>query len=393
MGTMKSQTASLTLRRGRAPAPPNGRKAASATPAGERSGLLARLGLNKVKVKTKDLAIFTRQFGVMIGSGLPLMQALEILAGQQQNKRFGEVLGGIQKAVEGGATLSASCRQHPTVFDPLYTNMIEAAEMGGALESVLQRLASYMEKAVKLRAAVKSALIYPVSVLVIAMGVIIMLLWKVVPIFTTLFAGLNAVLPLPTRIVIGLSNVVSHFIWLLALAVVAAVVVVKRYRRTPQGRVVLDGLLLKLPVLGVLLRKIAVARFSRTLSTLLTSGVPMLEALDITARAAGNAVIEKAVNTVRHEVEAGRDVADPMRRSGVFPHMAVQMVAVGEQTGALDSMLQKVADFYEDEVDVAVADLLAAMEPMIIVFLGVVVGGIVISMYLPLFSLIGKLAG
>ncbi|HEV3277152.1 MAG TPA: type II secretion system F family protein [Terriglobia bacterium] len=354
---------------------------------------LARLGVGKLKVKSKDLAIFTRQFGVMLGSGLPLVQALEILAEQQQNKGFGKALSGIRSSVESGSTLSGACRQYPRVFDPLYTNMLEAGETGGVLEAVLQRLAAHLEKSVKLRAAVKSALIYPVAVLVIALGVVVMLLWKVVPIFGTLFAGLNATLPLPTRLVMALSNFVSHYIAVLGLGVAGGVVALKRYYRTPRGRRVLDGVVLKLPAVGVLLRKIAVARFSRTLSTLITSGVPMLESLEITSRTAGNAVIEEAVNMVRREVEAGHDVSTPMRRSGAFPHMAVQMVAVGEQTGALDSMLQKVAEFYEDEVDVAVADLLAAMEPAIIVFLGTVVGGIVISMYLPLFSLISKLAG
>ncbi len=354
---------------------------------------VARPAPRKVRVKSKDLAVFTRQFGVMLGSGLPLIQGLEILAEQQQNKGFAAVLKVIRSSVEGGATLSGACRQHASVFDALYTNMLEAGETGGVLEAVLKRLSAHLEKAVKLRAAVKSALIYPVSVMVIALSVVILLLWKVVPIFATLFAGLDATLPLPTRVVIALSHFVASYIWLIGLVVAGGVVGLKKYYGTPEGRRLLDGLLLKLPAVGVLLRKIAVARFSRTLSTLITSGVPMLESLDITARTAGNAVIEDAINMVRREVEAGHDVADPMRRSGVFPHLTVQMVAVGEQTGALDNMLEKVADFYEDEVDVAVADLLAAMEPMIIVFLGTVVGGVVISMYLPLFSLISKLAG
>jgi type IV pilus assembly protein PilC len=370
-----------------------GRPGSRAAGPAAAAGKAPRAGFAKVRVKTKDLAVFTRQFGVMLGSGLPLIQGLEILAEQQQNKAFGKALSAIRSSVEGGSTLSGACRQHASIFDALYTNMLEAGETGGVLEGVLQRLAVHLEKSVKLRAAVKSALIYPVSVMVIALGVVILLLWKVVPIFATLFAGFNATLPLPTRFVIALSHFVAGYIWLVGLATVGGVVALQRYYVTKGGRRVLDGLLLKLPVLGNLLRKIAVARFSRTLSTLITSGVPMLESLDITARTAGNAVIEDAINLVRREVEAGHDVADPMRRSGVFPHLTVQMVAVGEQTGALDSMLQKVADFYEDEVDVAVADLLAAMEPCIIVFLGTVVGGVVISMYLPLFSLISKLSG
>jgi type IV pilus assembly protein PilC len=344
-------------------------------------------------VKPKELAIFTRQLSVMVSSGLPLIQTLEILGEQQENKGFGEVLARIRATVEGGSTLSAAFERHPKVFDTLYVNMLEAGETGGVLEVVLQRLSTYIEKAVKLRAAVKSALIYPTAVVVIATAVIIGLLWKVVPIFATLFAGLNATMPLPTRMVIGLSHVVVQFSWLIVLLAVGIPMALRRYHRTPRGRVQIDGMILKLPVLGMLMRKIAVARFSRTLSTLITSGVPMLQSLDITGRTAGNAVIENAIVSVRSEVEAGHTVASPMRRSGVFPNMVVQMVEVGEQTGALDAMLHKVADFYEDEVDAAIKDLLAALEPAIIVFLGTAVGGIVISMYLPLFSLIGKLAG
>jgi type IV pilus assembly protein PilC len=361
--------------------------------ASKPAGLLSRKSTDRVRVKPRELAIFTRQLSVMISSGLPLIQTLEILAEQQDNKGFAEALRRIRATVEGGSTLAAAFQRYPKIFDALYTNMLEAGETGGILEGVLQRLSSYIEKAVKLRAAVKSALIYPTAVVVIATGVIIGLLWKVVPIFATLFAGLNATMPLPTRIVIALSHGVVRFSWLIVLAAIAAPVGLRRYHATPQGREYIDGVILRLPVLGMLMRKIAVARFSRTLSTLITSGVPMLESLDITGRTAGNAVIEKAIAGVRNEVEAGHTVANPMRRSGAFPNMVVQMVEVGEQTGALDAMLQKVADFYEDEVDVAIKDLLSALEPAIIVFLGVAVGGIVISMYLPLFSLIGKLAG
>ena len=369
-------------------------KAAARPSSGPRpAGLLKRKSRERVRVKPKDLAVFTRQLSVMISSGLPLIQTLEILAGQQENKGFADVLARIRSAVEGGSTLSSAFERHPSVFDSLYTNMLEAGETGGVLEGVLQRLSSYIEKAVKLRAAVKSALIYPVAVVVIAVGVIILLLWKVVPIFATLFAGLNATMPLPTRVVIGLSQGVVRFSWMIVLLAVGVPFLLRRYYATAAGRERIDGIILKLPVLGVMMRKIAVARFSRTLSTLITSGVPMLESLEITGRTSGNAVIEKAISGVRSEVEAGHNVADPMRRSGVFPNMAVQMVQVGEQTGALDSMLGKLADFYEDEVDVAVKDLLAALEPAIILFLGIAVGGIVISMYLPLFSLIGKLAG
>ncbi|HUY15576.1 MAG TPA: type II secretion system F family protein [Terriglobia bacterium] len=345
------------------------------------------------KVAPKHLAVFTRQFSVMIDAGLPLVQCLEILASQQEDKKFGRALTSVRSTVESGATLANALRKHPKVFDDLYTNMVEAGEAGGILDGILQRLSTYIEKAVKLKRAVQSAMIYPVAVLVIAGGVIMLLLWKVVPIFATLFAGLGAALPLPTRIVIGLSHAVASFAWIFLLGIGGIFFGLKQYYATPGGRMMIDKLVLKIPVLGGLMRKIGVARFTRTLGTLITSGVPMLEALDITARTAGNAVIEKAILDVRKAIEGGQTIVDPLRATGVFPNMVTQMIGVGEQTGALDTMLQKVADFYEDEVDAAVGDLLTLMEPMIILFLGVVVGGVVISMYLPLFSLVGKLAG
>ncbi len=345
-------------------------------------------------VNAKELAVFTRQFSVMIDAGLPLVQCLEILAGQQENKTFQKVLTGTRSAVEGGSTLSAAMRQYEKVFDQLYVNMVEAGETGGILDTILQRLSAYIEKNVKLKRAVKSALVYPISVLVVAASVIILLLWKVVPIFATLFAGLGVDLPLPTRIVIFLSNFVGSIFGLLILVVFVGIAIgLKVWYGTPKGRMAIDTVLLKLPLVGILLRKIAVARFTRTLGTLISSGVPILEGLDVTARAAGNAVIEKALLYVRKGLEAGRTLADPLKETDVFPGMVTQMIGVGEQTGAMDAMLQKIADFYEDEVDAAVKDLLSAMEPMMIVFLGVVVGGIVISMYLPLFSLIAKLGG
>jgi type IV pilus assembly protein PilC len=345
-------------------------------------------------VSAKELAIFTRQFSVMIDAGLPLVQCLEILASQQENKMFQKVLTGVRGAVEGGSTLSAAMKQYPKVFDPLYSNMVEAGETGGILDTILQRLSTYIEKNVKLKAAVKSALIYPVGVLTIAGGVITLLLWKVVPIFATLFAGLGVDLPLPTKVVIALSNFVgSIFGFLIVVFGVGSVIGLKLWYDTPTGRFVLDTIVLKLPVLGILMRKIAVARFTRTLGTLISSGVPILEGLDITARTSGNAVVERALNQVRKSLEEGKSLTEPLKESEVFPGMVTQMIAVGEQTGAMDAMLQKIADFYEDEVDVAVKDLLTALEPIMIVFLGLVVGGVVISMYLPLFSLIGKLSG
>jgi type IV pilus assembly protein PilC len=345
-------------------------------------------------VDAKELAIFTRQFSVMIDAGLPLVQCLEILATQQENKTFQKVLTGTRTAVEGGSTLSAAMKQYPKVFDPLYTNMVEAGETGGILDTILQRLSSYIEKNVKLQRAVKSALVYPIGVLTIAAGVITLLLWKVVPIFATLFAGLGVDLPLPTKIVIALSHFVgSIFGFLIFVGVVASVFGLKVWYGTPGGRMVIDTIILKLPVLGILMRKIAVARFTRTLGTLISSGVPILEGLDITARTSGNAVIEKALTQVRKSLEEGKSLTEPLKDSEVFPGMVTQMIAVGEQTGAMDAMLQKIADFYEEEVDSAVKDLLTALEPIMIVFLGLVVGGVVISMYLPLFSLIGKLSG
>jgi type IV pilus assembly protein PilC len=344
-------------------------------------------------VKAKELAIFTRQFSVMIDAGLPLVQCLEILASQQENKLFQKVLTGTRGQVEGGATLSAAMRTSPKVFDPLYVNMVEAGETGGILDTILQRLSTYIEKNVKLQRAVKSALVYPVGVLTVAGGVITLLLWKVVPIFATLFAGLGVDLPLPTKIVIALSNFVGSIFGLLILVAIAgAIFGLKVWYSTPQGRFILDSIVLKLPVLGILMRKIAVARFTRTLGTLISSGVPILEGLDITAKTAGNAVVERALQQVRRSLEEGKSLTEPLRDSEVFPGMVTQMIAVGEQTGAMDAMLQKIADFYEEEVDAAVKDLLTALEPIMIVFLGVVVGGVVISMYLPLFSLIGKLS-
>ena len=345
------------------------------------------------KVATKDVAIFFRQFSVMIDAGLPLVQCLEILAANQENPAFQKALTGVRTTVEGGATLANAMRGYPKIFDDLTTNMIEAGETGGILDTILQRLAAYVEKAVKLRAAVKSALIYPVSVVSIAVLIVGALLKFVVPIFVNLFASLQVDLPLPTRIVMGLSDVVSRFWWVFIGGMVLLFFAIKQIRKDPKGRYAWDSLMLKLPVLGMVLRKIAVARFSRTLGTLLTSGVPILEALNITARTSGNAVLEQALMRVRKAIEEGRTIVDPLRESGVFPNMVTQMIGVGEATGAMDNMLQKIADFYEDEVDAATKDMLTLLEPIMIAFLGVAVGGIVISLYMPLFSMIAKLSG
>jgi len=345
------------------------------------------------KVPVKDVAIFFRQFSVMIDAGLPLVQCLEILAANQENVAFQKALTRVRTTVEGGATLANAMRGEPKVFDDLTTNMIEAGETGGILDVILQRLAAYVEKAVKLKAAVKSALIYPVSVISIAVIIVGALLKFVVPIFVNLFASLQVDLPLPTRIVMGLSYVVSHFWWVMVLVIVGLVITVKQMNKTPKGRFYWDSMMLKLPVFGMVLRKIAVARFSRTLGTLLTSGVSILEALNITARTSGNAVLEQALFKVRKAIEEGRTIVDPLKESGVFPNMVTQMIGVGEATGAMDAMLQKIADFYEDEVDAATKDMLTLLEPIMIAFLGVAVGGIVISLYMPLFSMIAKLSG
>jgi type IV pilus assembly protein PilC len=343
-------------------------------------------------VPPKDLAIFTRQFSVMIDAGLPLVQCLEILGSQQENKTFTKVLQQTRMDVEGGASLADAMRKHPKAFDDLFTNMIAAGEAGGILDTILKRLATYIEKAVKLKAQVKGAMVYPVAVIVIAGLVVSIILWKVIPTFAAMFEGLGADLPLPTRIVIAASNYFITALPFLVVFIIVGVIAFRRYYATHGGRRVVDKMVLRAPIIGILMQKIAVARFCRTLSTLIASGVPILDGLEITARTSGNAVIEDAIMAVRKAVEGGMTIAQPLRESGAFPSMVVQMIGVGEQTGALDAMLSKIADFYEEEVDQAVANLLTLMEPVMILFLGVTVGGIVISMYMPLFSLIGQLA-
>jgi len=343
-------------------------------------------------VPAKDLAVFTRQFSVMIDAGLPLVQCLEILASQQENKTFAKILQQTRMDVEGGASLADAMRKHPKAFDELYVNMIAAGEAGGILDTILKRLATYIEKAVKLKSQVKGAMIYPIAVISIAGIVVAVILWKVIPTFAAMFEGLGAQLPLPTRIVIAASNWFVRLLPFLVLGVVGGGLLIRRYYATYGGRRTIDRMVLKLPVLGVLMQKIAVARFCRTLATLISSGVPILDGLEITARTSGNAIIEDAIMAVRKAVESGMTLAQPLKESGVFPPMVVQMIGVGEQTGALDAMLSKIADFYEDEVDQAVANLLTLLEPVMIMFLGVTVGGIVISMYLPLFDLISKLS-
>jgi type IV pilus assembly protein PilC len=344
------------------------------------------------KVPSKNLAIFTRQFSVMIDAGLPLVQCLDILGKQEPHKGFAAAILGVREDVEAGASLADAMKKHPKTFDTLYANMIAAGEAGGILDTILKRLAVYIEKSVKLKNDVRSAMIYPVAVVVIAVLIVGVILWKVIPTFAQLFAGLGAELPLPTRVVIGLSNGLVSWGWLVILITGSALWALKRFYATAGGRVTIDAIVLKLPVLGGIVRKVSVARFCRTLSTLMSSGVPILDGLDITARTAGNAIVENAIQKTRAGIERGETIAAPLKETNVFPSMVVQMINVGETTGALDAMLSKIADFYEEEVDTAVAGMLTLLEPIMIAFLGVVVGGIVIAMYLPIFDLISKLS-
>jgi type IV pilus assembly protein PilC len=340
---------------------------------------------------TKNLSIFTRQFSVMIDAGLPLVQCLDILGKQEPDKGFSEVILQTRAEVESGASLADAMKKSPKAFDALYTNMIAAGEAGGILDTILKRLATYIEKNVKLKSQVKSAMIYPVAVICIATLVVGAILWKVIPTFAQLFAGMGAELPLPTRVVIWMSDALVTFLPIIVIGGAAAAYGFKQYYASENGRRTVDAAALKVPILGDILRKVAVARFCRTLSTLLSSGVPILDGLDITARTAGNAVIEQAILKTRTGIERGETVSAPLRESNVFPSMVTQMINVGETTGALDTMLGKIADFYEEEVDTAVAGLLTLLEPIMIAFLGGVVGGIVIAMYMPIFDLISKL--
>lgn len=340
------------------------------------------------KVKDKDLAVFTRQIATMIDAGLPLVQCLEALAAQQPHKMFKKALTEIRENVEGGSTFAAALRRYPSIFTSLYVNMVEAGEAGGFLDTTLNRLAVYIEKAADLKRKIKGALIYPGTIVTVAITVVIFLLIFVIPTFKTLFEGSGVSLPLPTRIVLEASRLVRTNILVVLGAFAGMVFCLRFYYKTNKGRKVIDTLILRVPVFGELIRKVAVARFTRTLGTLVSSGIPILDGLDITAKTAGNKVVEEAILKTRASIAEGKTIADPLKASGVFPPMVVQMISVGEQAGALDSMLAKIADFYDAEVDQAVANLTALLEPMLMVFLGVVVGGIIIAMYLPIFKLV-----
>lgn len=339
------------------------------------------------KVKAKDVVIFTRQLATMIDAGLPIMQSLDILAQQTENKTFAKAIKQVKLDVESGSPFASSLAKHPKIFDDLYTNMVSAGEIGGILDTILARLAGYMEKAVKLKAKIKGAMIYPISIVTVAVAVTAILLIYVIPVFADMFSSFGKELPLPTQIAINLSYVTIAYLKYIIAAVVGTIFAIRMWYRTESGRYAIDGLLLKLPIFGDIFRKAAVARFTRTLSTLISSGVPILDALYITAKTSGNKVVEGAVMASRQSISQGKTLTEPLIESKVFPPMVCQMINVGESTGALDAMLSKIADFYDDEVDTAVSNLTALMEPLVIVFLGVVIGGLVVSMYLPIFKL------
>jgi type IV pilus assembly protein PilC len=342
-------------------------------------------------VKEKDIIIFSRQFSTMIDAGLPIIQCLDILFSQQENKTFRNILKDIKESVEGGQTLAEALRKYPKHFDDLYVNMVAAGEAGGILDTILRRLSAYMEKAAKLKSQVKGAMVYPIITIIVAVIVVGVILVFVIPVFEEMFEGLGGELPVPTQIVVAMSEFVKDRILYIIIGVVIFIFAFKKYYNTNKGRIVIDALMLKLPVFGMLLRKVAVAKFTRTMGTMLASGVAILEALDIVAKTAGNKTIERAIYNVRSGIAEGRTMADPLGESGVFPPMVCQMIAVGESTGALDAMLNKIAEFYDDEVDQAVENLTAMIEPIMLVFLGTVIGGLVVSMYLPVFKMAGSI--
>lgn len=350
-------------------------------------------GFGAKKVQTKDLVVFTRQFATMIDSGLPLVQCLEILAGQQENPTFKNVLFKVKEAVESGSTFADALGKHPQVFDQLYVNLVAAGEVGGILDTILNRLAAYIEKAMKLAKQVKGAMVYPATIMAIAVIVVGVILVFVIPTFAKMFADFGGELPAPTKFVIALSNFLQKYIIVMIAAFFGLKFLFGKYYATPKGRKVVDALALKAPVLGPLIRKVSVAKFTRTLGTMISSGVPIMDGLEIVAKTAGNKIVEEAIYKVRQAISEGKTMAEPLAESGVFPPMVIQMISVGEATGAMDAMLNKIADFYDDEVDDAVGALTAMMEPMLMVFLGTTVGGLVIAMYLPIFKLAGAVGG
>ncbi|HEY4187583.1 MAG TPA: type II secretion system F family protein [Polyangia bacterium] len=343
-------------------------------------------------VKTTDIVVFTRMFATMIDSGLPIVQCLEILSSQADNKRFGKILGQVKASVEGGLTLSDALGKHPKIFDDLFVNLVAAGEAGGILDGILQRLSVYMEKAMKLKRRVKGAMVYPISIVGIAALVVTILLTKVIPVFEKMFKDFGGgELPMPTQIVIKVSHALAHYLPFIVAGLIVGGIALRMVLRTKNGREAFDGMLLKLPVLGPVLRKVVVARFTRTMGTLLASGVPILDALEICGKTAGNTVVQNGIMFARAQISEGKDMATPLAQTKLMPPMVVQMIGVGEQTGALDTMLSKIADFYEEEVDVAVAAMTSLIEPMMMVFLGAVIGGMVVAMYLPIFEMAGNM--
>jgi type IV pilus assembly protein PilC len=350
-------------------------------------------GFGGGKVDTKDLVVFTRQFATMIDSGLPLVQCLDILASQQENKTFKAILYKVKESVESGSTFADALGKHPKAFDDLFVNMVAAGEVGGILDTILNRLAAYIEKAMKLKKRVKGAMVYPTTIMAIAVIVVGVILVFVIPTFAKMFADFGGELPGPTKFVIALSDFCKRYIIVMILAGFGIRYLIAKYYATPRGRKAIDASLLKAPIVGPLIRKVAVAKFTRTLGTMISSGVPIMDGLDIVAKTAGNKIVEEAIYKVRQAISEGKTIAEPLAASGVFPPMVVQMIAVGEATGAMDTMLNKVADFYDDEVDDAVGALTSMMEPLLMVFLGTAVGGLVIAMYLPIFKLAGTVGG
>ena len=341
------------------------------------------------KVEKKELVIFTRQFATMIDSGLPLVQCLDILASQQENATFREILYKVKESVEGGSTFADALAKHPKAFDQLFVNLVNAGEVGGILDTILNRLAAYIEKAQKLQKQIKGAMVYPMTIMSIAIIVVGVILVFVIPTFAKMFADFGGELPVPTKLVIALSNFIVKYIIVIVVLIFAAITAVKKYYGTPAGRKKIDALSLRAPVAGPLIRKVSVAKFTRTLGTMVSSGVPIMDGLEIVAKTAGNKIVEEAIYGVRQAISEGKTMAEPLAACGVFPPMVVQMISVGEATGAMDTMLNKIADFYDDEVDEAVAAMTSMMEPLLMVFLGTTVGGLVIAMYLPIFKLAG----
>jgi type IV pilus assembly protein PilC len=341
----------------------------------------------KAKIKEKNIVVFCRIFSTMINAGLPLIQCLDLLSQQEQNKAFSKIILSVKEDIEGGTSLTIALKKYPNIFDDLFVNLIAAGEAGGILDVILERLSAYMEKAMKLKARVKGAMTYPIAVLVISISVVALLLLKVIPVFKTMFEGMGGQLPAPTAFLITASQFTQHYFLYIIAVFVVIVFAFKRFYKTEKGRLIVDSLMLKAPIFGDLLKKVAVAKFSRTLSTMMSSGVPIMEGLAIVSKTSGNVVVENALLKTRQSIAEGRSIAEPLAETGIFPPMVVQMISVGEATGALDSMLSKIATFYDDEIDVAVDNMTALLEPVMMVFLGGVVGGMIIAMYLPIFKL------